>query len=318
MKECRSGRLGQQANLSPKANLLQVKSRVVAGRYRLERILGEGASGRVYLARDTKERGAVWAVKELDYSAIPISEADEARVLFSKEAELLKRLSHPSLPQVIDHFRIDDRDYLVMERVEGPTLESILESRREPLPEGKVWQLGLGLLRTLHYLHHRTPPIVYRDLKPANVMVTMDGEVKLIDFGIARVVVPKKSGDTTCYGTPGYAPPEQYQGRTGPASDVYALGMTLLRAATLYEPPEFRFTHPPAAELNEGLSDALAETLDRMLEKEASRRPSTGELLPLFEAAREMPPAGAELTIVMRRSWRKLRKLWRGRKVQDS
>jgi len=289
---------------------------VVAGRYRLERILGEGASGRVYLARDTKERGAVWAVKELDYSALPISEVAEARELFAREAELLKALNHTSLPRVIDHFRIEDRDYLVMERVEGPTLEKILDGRDSPLPEAKVWLIGLGLLETLDYLHHHQPPIIYRDLKPANVMVTMKGAVKLVDFGIARVVVPQKPGDTTAYGTPGFAPPEQYQGRTTPASDIYALGMTLLRAATLYEPPEFRFTHPPAVELNSGISNALAQVLDRMVSKEAELRPSTAELIPFFDAACEVSPSGREVSVLFRKSWRKLKRLWTGRKPQ--
>jgi serine/threonine protein kinase len=282
----------------------------VAGRYRLERILGEGASGRVYLARDTKERGAVWAVKELDYTALPIDETEEARQLFAREAELLKRLSHPSLPKVVDHFRIDDRDYLVMERVEGPTLEKILADRPEPLPEGKIWTIGLGLLETLDYLHRRNPPIIYRDLKPANVMVAMNGEVKLIDFGIARVVMPQKAGDTTAYGTPGYAPPEQYQGRTSPASDVYALGMTLLRAATLYDPPEFKFTHPAAIDLNSGLSLALGETLDRMISKDSEDRPGTAELIPFFDAACEMSPSGADMTVLLRKSWRRIKKFW--------
>ena len=282
----------------------------MAGRYRLERMLGEGASGRVYLARDTKDRGAVWAVKELDYTALPITEVEEARQLFAREAELLKRLAHPSLPKVIDHFRVDDRDYLVMERVEGPTLEKILGDRPEPLPEPKIWKIGLGLLKTLDYLHRRNPPIIYRDLKPANVMVAMNGQVKLIDFGIARVVMPQKAGDTTAYGTPGYAPPEQYQGRTSPASDVYALGMTLLRAATLYDPPEFKFTHPSAIELNSGLSAALGETLDRMISKDSNDRQSTAELIPFFDAACEMSPSGAEMTVLLRKSWRRIRKFW--------
>jgi len=290
-----------------------VESRVVAGRYRLERILGEGASGRVYLARDTKERGLVWAVKELDYTALPLDEVSEARDLFSREAELLKKLHHESLPRVVDHFRIEDRDYLVMERVEGPTLEGVLKNRSQPLPEARIWVVGLGLLKTLNYLHTRRPPILYRDLKPANVMVTRDGSVKLIDFGIARVVVPEKAGDTTAYGTPGYAPPEQYQGQTRPASDVYALGMTLLRAATFYEPPEFRFTHPPAVDLNPALSEVLGVTLDRMIFKNPDLRPEAVELIPLFEAAVKNSPSGGPGAILVRKNWRKLKKLWRGR-----
>lgn len=285
--------------------------RLIAGRYRLDRLLGEGASGRVYLARDTKERGSVWAIKELDYSSLAAEEVAECRELFAREAELLKRLKHPSLPLVTDHFQDGSRDYLVMERVEGPTLEGILSSRSDPLPEDRVWRIGLGLLKTLDYLHHRNPPILYRDLKPANVMVTLKGEVKLIDFGIARVVAPSKAGDTTAYGTPGYAPPEQYQGKTAPASDVYALGMTLLRSATLYEPPEFRFSHPSAEELNPGLSRALADTLDQMIRKSSQDRPSTGELIPFFEAACQISPSGKDSTIFLRKSWRKLRKIFK-------
>lgn len=290
----------------------EMKSRVVAGRYRLERVLGEGASGRVYLARDTKERGAVWAVKELDYSALPLSEMREAQELFHREAVLLKKLSHPSLPAVVDHFSVEDRDYLVMERVEGPTLESILTEREEPITEARVWSVGLGLVRTLHYLHHRTPPIIYRDLKPANVMVTLGGQVKLVDFGIARVVVPQKLGDTTAYGTPGYAPPEQYQGRTTPASDVYALGVTLLRAATLYDPPEFNFSHPAAATLNEELSEQLAHVLDSMVAKSVEHRPTTSELLPVFEAAQAWCPGGGPVRTFLRKSWRRAWRLWGG------
>lgn len=291
-----------------------VEERLVAGRYQLDRILGEGASGRVYLARDTKERGSVWAVKELDYSALPADEVAECKELFAREAALLKGLRHPSLPLVVEHFSVGLRDYLVMERVEGPTLEGVLSSRSEPLPEDKVWKIGLGLLKTLDYLHHRNPPIIYRDLKPANVMVTLDGQVKLIDFGIARVVAPTKSGDTTAYGTPGFAPPEQYQGKTSPASDVYALGVTLLRAATLYDPPQFQFTHPSAEDLNPGLSRAMVETLDSMVEKSAEKRPSTGSLIQFFSAACEISPSGKEMTILARRSWRKIRKLFRNLK----
>lgn len=281
----------------------------MAGRYRLERILGEGATGRVYLARDTKLRGAVWAVKEVDYSALPIDEFEEARYTFAREAELLKGLRHRSLPRVVDHFQVDDRDYLVMERVEGPTLEGILGKRTEPLPEHRVVELGLGLSEILHYLHHRRPPVIYRDLKPANVMVTLDGDVKLIDFGIARSIRPSKPGDTTAYGTPGFAPPEQYQGRSEPASDVYALGVTLHRAATLYEPLEFRFDHPSAVSLNPGLSPQLDELLSAMMSKKAADRPTTSLLLSVFKNMKDSPDNDA-LRIWWRRSSRHFKKWW--------
>lgn len=287
--------------------------RVVAGRYRLERVLGEGACGRVYLARDTKERGSVWAVKEVDYSALPIKEFVEARQQFQREAQLLMGLRHSSLPIVVDHFQEDDRDYMVMERVEGPTLEGMLKGRTDPLPEARVVSLGLALVDTLHYLHHRQPSIIYRDLKPANVMVTLSGGVKLIDFGIARSVTPGKAGDTTAYGTPGYAPPEQYQGRTVPASDVYALGMTLHRASTLYEPPEFTFSHPSVASLNPDLSPAFDSLVTSMLQKRAEDRPHTALVMSLLAAIGDVPDSDP-LRVWWRRSSRHFRRWWTTRK----
>lgn len=268
--------------------------------------------GRVYLARDTKERGSVWAVKEVDYTALPIDEFVEARAAFGKEAALLRGLSHPSLPRVVDHFQEEDRDYLVMERVEGPTLEGLLKSRAEPLPEGRVVALGLALAETLHYLHHRRPPVLYRDLKPANVMVSLQGGVKLIDFGIARSANPTKAGDTTAYGTPGFAPPEQYQGRTSPASDVYALGMTMLRAATLYDPPEFTFSHPRPASLNPGLSPAFDTLISDMLKKHFEERPSTDLVVSMLNAMAHSS-AGDPMRVWWRRSARRFEKWWRGR-----
>ncbi len=292
---------------SPK--LISVRGRVVAGRYRLERVLGEGAMGRVYLARDTKERGSVWAVKEVDYSALPIDEFAEARRAFQREALLLQGLRHPSLPLVVDHFQEEDRDYLVMERVEGPTLEELLKGRSQPLSEQRVVSVGLALAETLHYLHHRRPPVLYRDLKPANVMVALTGGIKLIDFGIARSAHPAKAGDTTAYGTPGFAPPEQYQGRTCPASDVYALGMTMLRASTLYDPPEFTFTHPAPSKLNIDLSPPFDSLVSSMVLKDPSERPHTSLVVTLLSAMAEASNSDP-LRIWWRRSSRHFQKWW--------
>ncbi len=288
--------------------------RVVAGRYRLERVLGEGASGRVYLARDTRQRGSVWAVKEIDYSALPLEEFAEARAGFQGEAELLRGLRHPSLPLVVDYFQEGDCDYLVMERVEGPTLEGLLRGRSEPLPQARVVELGFALADVLHYLHHRRPPVVYRDLKPANVMLALSGGVKLIDFGIARSMNPLRAGDTTAYGTPGFAPPEQYQGRTVPASDVYALGVTLHRAATLYEPPEFSFNHPLVTTLNPALSSDFEGLLAAMLVKAPEERPHTSLVLSMLKAFRDSPQDDP-LRVWWRRSSRHFHNWWKGRKA---
>lgn len=250
-----------------------MKGKIVVGRYRLERVLGEGGMGRVYLARDTKERGLVWAVKEIEYGDLSFSEGQQARVIFKKEAEMLLTLSHPSLPKVVGYYQEGTFDYLVMERVEGPTLESMLEGSDEPLGDTYIAAVGWNLANTLNYLHTRSPAIVYRDLKPANVMVALDGSIKLIDFGIARATNPTRAGDTTAYGTPGYAAPEQYMGQSTPASDIYSLGMTLMRMASLYEPPEIQFTHPRARDLNQKLAPELDELIASMLDKDWTKRP---------------------------------------------
>ncbi len=231
---------------SGEAESVPVEVRVLNGRYRLERQLGEGASGRVYLARDTRERGAVWAVKELSCAGLPSKEREEVRSSFFREYELLSQLRHPQLPRVEDAFSEKGALYLVMERVEGPTLLEVL--RAGPLCEPETMRLGAELAGVLDYLHSRTPPVLYRDLKPANVMLESGRPSRLIDFGIARLRRPHQKGDTTAYGTPGYAPPEQYSGQTQPRSDIFALGVTLHRALTGREPSELGFKVPLAGE----------------------------------------------------------------------
>ena len=249
--------------------------RILAGRYRVERLLGEGAAGTVWLARDTREKGRVWAVKELDYSGLTVSEQQEAFGLFLREAEMLKQLDHLCLPKVVDHFTEQGRQYLVMERVEGPTLESLIQGNPLPLDEREVLGWGIQLCGVLHYLHSLNPPVVYRDLKPANVMVSVRGPIKLIDFGIARALNPNRPGDTTAYGTPGYAPMEQYVGKASPRSDLYALGATLYRLLTMQEPERFSFSFRPAREWNPQLSPAVESLLAQLLEKEPENRPAS-------------------------------------------
>lgn len=247
---------------------------LLAGRYRIERLLGEGASGLVWLARDTRERGLVWAVKELDFKTIAVAERQEALALFEREAEILMRLRHPSLPRVVERFSQDSREYLVMERVEGPTLAEILRNKGGPVEEELVASWGVQICQALEYLHGLYPPVVYRDLKPANVMVQVNGPVKLVDFGIARRMRPGKAGDTTAYGTPGYAPPEQYQGLAEPRSDLYALGATLFELLTGKDPQPFGFLFPKVRELNPELSPEVEELLDLCLQLDPKKRPA--------------------------------------------
>lgn len=248
-------------------------NRVLAGRYRVERKLGEGAAGIVWLAKDTRDKGRTWAVKELDYTSVPPQDRREAVELFQREASFLMQLSHDYLPKVVDCFVEGASQFLVMERVEGPTLLSILEAKNGPLPEEEVILWGIQLCQVLGYLHQLDPPIVYRDLKPANIMVSVRGPIKLVDFGIARVLNPQRAGDTTAYGTPGYAPLEQYAGKATPLSDLYALGATLYHILTNQEPEQFRFSFPPASRFNPSVNPGLEALLTQLLEKDPQNRP---------------------------------------------
>ncbi len=258
---------------------LAPRSRIFAGRYRVERFLGEGAAGVVWLTRDTRDKGRTWAVKELDYSGLSSGDRKEAIDLFEREASFLMQLDHKYLPKVVDCFCEGTSQFLVMERVEGPTLLSILQSRQSPLPEPEILNWGIQICEVLEYLHELDPPIIYRDLKPANVMVSVRGPIKLIDFGIARVLNPQKAGDTTAYGTPGYAPLEQYAGRATPLSDLYALGATLYHLATNQEPEQFRFSFPGARRFNLELSPKFETLLSHLLEKDASQRPLSASIV---------------------------------------
>lgn len=274
---------------------------ILAGRYRVERLLGEGASSRVWLARDTRDRGSVWALKELDFRALAPADRLEALDLFEREAAILIRLRHPSLPRVTHRFAQEGREFLVMERVEGPTLADILRGHGQPLEEALVAAWGVQLCEVLGYLHGLRPPVVYRDLKPSNVMVSVRGPVKLVDFGIARPMRPGRPGDTTAYGTPGYAPPEQYQGRAEPRSDLYALGATLFELLTARDPQPFGFAFPPARDFNPHLSPEMEGLLARCLQVDPAGRPESAEELKIALEERSRQPRHWLARVLFRR-----------------
>ncbi len=216
----------------------------VRAEYRIIGLIGRGGMGAVYRALRLADR-TIWALKEMrppdDLSAEDLA---ENRRMFMQEAELLSKLSHPNLPVVADFFEHHGRPVLVMEFVPGQTLEDRVRDANAPLLEQDVLRYGIQTAQVLHYLHTRTPPIIYRDLKPTNIMVTPDGVLKLIDFGVARTYKEKKSKDTVAMGSAGYAPPEQYgKGQTDARSDVYALGATLLHLMTALPPIPLQ---PPA------------------------------------------------------------------------
>jgi serine/threonine protein kinase len=253
------------------------------GRYRIHKLLGVGGMGRVYLANDTRLANRPVAVKEmLIGDGVQELKAVED---FQREASVLAKLSHPSIPQVIDYFGEQGRHYLVMEYVAGGDLQHRLDEMGPGarMPEATVVEMARQLLEVLHFLHIQKPPIIYRDLKPGNIMIDHHGRAMLIDFGIARFLPP--SGRGTQIGSVGYAPPEQYLGKMEPRSDLYALAATMHHLLTGRDPqlqPPFSF--PQLAELAPWVSAQTAQVLTAALDKEVIRRPSSAlvmrDLLP--------------------------------------
>lgn len=221
-----SARPRMDTGLLPAQHLLK-------GRYGIVRKLAQGGQSAVYLARDTYAENAERAIKEMSESQLEPEKRQQAINDFMREAQLLFSLDHPALARVIDFFMENTRYFLVMEYVPGHNLEDeMVQYRREPLDWEDVTLWGIALAGVLTYLHSQQPAIVYRDLKPANVMLLPDGNVKLIDFGIARRLHPARMADTMQLGTDGYAPLEQYSSRSEPRSDVYALGASLYHLLT--------------------------------------------------------------------------------------
>lgn len=222
------------------------------GRYVILEKIAQGGMGAIYKAQDRRLRDKIVAVKEMSESAIAPDEKEHVLDCFKREAELLARLEHPNLVRVSDLFQEGGRHYMVMEFVDGQTLRKMLEGCSEPFPEERVLLWADQLCDVLSYLHSQQPKIVYRDMKPANVMVLNGTDaVKLIDFGIARFFKPGKRRDTIEMGTDGYAPPEQYgESQTDERADVYALGVMLHQLLTLHDPTVVPFQFPSVRSLN--------------------------------------------------------------------
>lgn len=247
---------------------------VLQGRYVIGDRLGQGGMGAVYRAADLRLSTVTWAIKEMSQSAItgPL-ERQQARQAFLAEAEMLAGLNHPHLPRVTDHFEQDGKAYLVMEYVPGETLLRYLMRTGLPQPQARVIEWLRQLCDVLSYLHRQRPPIIFRDLKPANIMLTPEGGLKLIDFGIARLFKPGQAHDTQAFGTVGYSAPEQYgKGQTDARSDVYALGVLLHQLLTGHDPTHTPFRLPPARQLNPALPQALADALACATDADPARR----------------------------------------------
>ena len=245
---------------STEVHFMLFQGTTLQGRYQIVRWLGGGGMGAVYLAADHRLSGRHVAVKQLlpDPNASP-AELAQAQQQFQAEATMLASLDHLHLPKVYDCFAEAGQSYLVMEYVDGETMEDVLGRGGGILPEPSVIAWAGQLCDVLTYLHSRQPPIIFRDLKPGNIMIDRQGTVKLIDFGIARLFKPGQRTDTLRMGTLGYAPPEQYagQGQTDVRSDIYSLGATLHHLLTGRDPaqyPPFSFNTAPVRNLNPAIS----------------------------------------------------------------
>ena len=232
--------------------------------YLIVKNIGQGGMAAVYKASVLKTRTLV-AIKEMSQDGLSTEELHEALDSFNSEAQMLQKLNHPNLPRVYDSFSENARHYLVMDFIDGQTLE---ERQRAAgggaLPEQEVLGWARQICAVLSYLHTRTPPIIFRDLKPANIMVTPSGEVKLIDFGIARVFRHGRTQDTQVLGTPGFAPPEQYgKAQTDPRADIYSLGCTLYQLLTGYDPATTPFNLPPMQTRNPRISSQTQRAIER-------------------------------------------------------
>ena len=202
--------------------------------YRILRVIDQGGMGAIYMAENRQLFDETCAVKEmLDNFSSP-EEQKESLQLFEQEAKILYRLNHPNLPRVQAYFSENSHYYLVMDYIKGRTLENIVESASDYIPESAVLRWCADLCNILEYLHSQNPPIIFRDMNPRNIMLEEGtGHIKLIDFGIARLFKAGKSSDTLSLGSPGYCPIEQYgRGQTDVRSDVYTLGATLYHLLT--------------------------------------------------------------------------------------
>ncbi|MEI2692376.1 MAG: serine/threonine-protein kinase [Anaerolineae bacterium] len=247
---------------------------ILQGRYVILQKLGQGGFGAVYKVADQRLAGSVCAIKEMSDAALhDPAEKAQAVAAFQHEAQLLARLVHPNIPRVTDYFAESNRHYIVMEYVPGETLEDRLARQRTPCSEQEVRGWAEQLCDVLAYLHSQNPSIVFRDLKPANIMLTPQGQIKLIDFGIARLFKPGRSMDTEPLGTPGFAPPEQWgKTQTDGRSDVYSLGVVLHHLLTFYDPASTPFQLPPVRRLQPSVSVQMEQVIARATQQYMHQR----------------------------------------------
>lgn len=286
---------------------------VLRGRYRIRRIIGQGGIGSIYLADDMRLEGRQCALKEVEHDrTLPPELLREARDQFQREATVLARLDHPNLPKVSDYFSIGSRDYLVMDFVPGKDLRTLMMEARQGgmfLPEEDVLNWASQLCDALSYLHQQEPPILHRDIKPSNLKVTPSGLLKLVDFGLVKLLAPGEMTITVLQGqgTALYTPLEQYggdSGHTDARSDIYAFGATLYHLLTNQPPADARdrFLDPgrlvPPRQVNPDLSQRTERAILWAMGAHPDERPETverfrqalfGDTAPIFSPTKPRP-----------------------------
>lgn len=282
---------------------LAAGTQLSAGRYKIERSVAAGGMGAVYRALDVRFNRPC-AVKEMldDFH----SDADRSQAVgwFTREATLLLDLNHACIPRVRDFFVEEGRHYLVMDFIEGRTLGEVLDKEgnlagvggARGVSEARARSWAQQVCSVLSYLHRQTPPIIFRDLKPSNIMVTDKDEVKLIDFGIARTFQQSAQRHSTIIMTIGYAPPEQLQGDPEPRSDLYALGATLHRVLTHHDAANNKpniFAFPPVRSLRPDISPAFEQVIMRALASDLAGRWATAA--EMERAVIMLPPPSVQI-----------------------
>lgn len=266
--------------------MLEIGS-LVDGKYKILNKVGQGGMSVVYLAMNEKANKQ-WAVKEVRKDGIKDFEVVKQGLIV--ETDILKKLNHPNLPSIIDVIDNDESFIIIMDYIQGNSLNKALEEYGAQ-PQENVIEWAKQLCDVLGYLHTRTPAIIYRDMKPANVMLKPDGNVTLIDFGTAREFKEKNLADTTCLGTVGYAAPEQFggMGQTDARTDIYCLGATLYHLVTGMNPCEPPYEIKPIREINPALSGGLERIILKCTQRDPNDRyQSAAELMYALEHYEEI------------------------------
>lgn len=256
--------------------MLEIGS-LIDGKYKILSEIGHGGMSVVYMAINEKAN-KTWAIKEVRKDGVLDFEAVKQGLIV--ETDMLKKLKHPNLPSIVDVIEDEKTFLIVMDYIEGNSLSKALEEYGAQ-PQEYVIEWAKQLCDVLGYLHSRVPPIIYRDMKPANIMLKPDGNLTLIDFGTAREFKEKNLADTTCLGTIGYAAPEQFggMGQTDARTDIYCLGATLYHLVTGCNPSEPPYEMKPIREINPGLSSGLERIILKCTQRNPSDRYQSAEEL---------------------------------------